>query len=65
MKFSKGEYTITKDYAMSLNNKVERFIESTKKQENDSPNDDHDKWRDGKIEIRLFAYYLFHIRIIL
>lgn len=30
MKFSKGEYTITKDYAMSLNNKVERFIESTK-----------------------------------
>lgn len=45
MKFSKGEYTITKDYAMALNNKVERFIESTKKQENDSPNDDHDKWR--------------------
>lgn len=30
MKFSKGEYTITKDYAMALNNKVERFIESTK-----------------------------------
>lgn len=30
IKFSKGEYTITKDYAMSLNNKVERFIESTK-----------------------------------
>lgn len=30
MKFSKGEYTITKDYAMALNNKVERFIKSTK-----------------------------------
>lgn len=30
MKFSKGEYTITKDYAMALNNKVEKFIESTK-----------------------------------
>lgn len=30
MKFSKGEYTITKEYAMALNNKVERFIESTK-----------------------------------
>ena len=30
IKFSKGEYTITKDYAMSLNNKVERFIDDTK-----------------------------------
>ena len=30
IKFSKGEYTITKDYAMSLNNKVERFIDATK-----------------------------------
>ena len=30
IKFSKGEYTITKDYAMALNNKVEKFIESTK-----------------------------------
>lgn len=30
IKFSKGEYTITKDYAMSLNNKVKRFIDDTK-----------------------------------
>lgn len=30
IKFSKGEYTITKDYAMSLNNKVQRFIDATK-----------------------------------
>lgn len=30
IKFSKGEYTITKDYAMSLNNKVQRFIDDTK-----------------------------------
>lgn len=30
IKFSRGEYTITKDYAMSLNNKVETFIATTK-----------------------------------
>lgn len=30
IKFTKGEYTITKDYAMSLNHKVETFIATTK-----------------------------------
>lgn len=30
IKFAKGEYTISKDYAMTLNNKIDKFIASTK-----------------------------------
>lgn len=30
IKFSKGEYSISKDYLLNLNNKMERFVDSTK-----------------------------------